>query len=88
MNTAVFIQDDCSPGPCYLPNRKIYRDGPDGTPHFSLQGRHKDQTSFQTPGPGAYKPEDTGKMSSPSPPKYTFGLRQKHRRIDATPGTS
>ena len=37
--------DDCSPGPAYLPNAKIYKDGMDGTPHYSLYGRKRDLTA-------------------------------------------
>lgn len=36
--------DDCSPGPAYLPNSKIFKDGMDGTPHYSLYGRKRDLT--------------------------------------------
>uniref|UniRef100_A0A0B7BE80 Outer dense fiber protein 3 n=1 Tax=Arion vulgaris TaxID=1028688 RepID=A0A0B7BE80_9EUPU len=78
-------QDDCSPGPCYLPQPKYYRDGADGAPHYSLYGRHKDLTSFQTPGPGEYKPENSGYVSSNAPPKFSFGLRYKNRTTDKTP---
>ncbi|CAL1542956.1 unnamed protein product [Lymnaea stagnalis] len=80
------FQDDCSPGPCYLPTSKYYRDGPDGTPHYSLHDRHKDLTSFKTPGPGAYKPESAGAQAVKCPPKYSFGLRHRSRRTDDTPG--
>ena len=41
------FSDDCSPGPCYFPDAKIYRDGRDGTPHYSLYGRHQELTSFK-----------------------------------------
>ncbi|XP_059141490.1 outer dense fiber protein 3-like [Physella acuta] len=80
------FQDDCSPGPCYLPKEKYYRDGPDGTPHYSLHDRHKDLTSFKTPGPGAYKPESAGPNAFKSAPKYSFGLRNRNRKCDNTPG--
>lgn len=42
------FSDDCSPGPKYHPNdvlgvsSKVFRDGKDGTPHYSLSSRHKD----------------------------------------------
>lgn len=36
--------DDCSPGPAHLPHAKIYRNGMDGSPHYSLYGRRKDLT--------------------------------------------
>lgn len=79
-------RDDCSPGPCYLPNPKIYRNGSDGTPHYSLYGRPKDSSSFQTPGPGAYSPEKAGPSSKPMPSHYSFGSRHRHRRTDNSPG--
>ncbi|KAK3770859.1 hypothetical protein RRG08_036459 [Elysia crispata] len=78
--------DDCSPGPCHFPLAKMYRDGKDGTPHYSLHDRHRDLTSFRTPGPGAYRPESAGPNSKYCPPKYSFGLRSKSRRTDSTPG--
>ena len=36
--------DDCSPGPAHLPNAKCYRNGMDGTPHYSLYAKRKDLT--------------------------------------------
>lgn len=33
--------DECSPGPKYKPDLRIFRDGKDGTPHYSLSSRHK-----------------------------------------------
>ena len=83
------FRDDCSPGPCYYPNAKIYRDGNDGTPHYSLYSRHKDGTQFKTPGPGAYSPEQSGASATANqPPKYSFGTRHRHRKMDGTPGKS
>eukprot|EP00178_Gracilaria_changii_P025893 TRINITY_DN79576_c0_g1_i1.p1 TRINITY_DN79576_c0_g1~~TRINITY_DN79576_c0_g1_i1.p1 ORF type:complete len:253 (+),score=-5.43 TRINITY_DN79576_c0_g1_i1:122-880(+) len=79
------FKDDCSPGPAHFPNSKIYRDGPDGTPHYSLYGRQKDPGSFPVPGPGAYSPEKAGKSAQPSPAEYSFGIRHKHKRTDNTP---
>ena len=82
------FSDDCSPGPAYLPTSKTYRDGKDGTPHYSLYSRPKDQASFTTPGPGAYKPETTGPATKPSAPKYSMAARTKSRGLDSTPGKS
>lgn len=80
------FKDDCSPGPCYLPQNKYYRDGADGTPHYSLYSRNADLTAFKTPGPGAYNNENNGPQTCYSPPKYSFGTRHRSRRTDNTPG--
>jgi hypothetical protein len=81
-------RDDSSPGPCYLPNAKIYRDGMDGTPHYSLYGRQRGTTSFKTPGPGAYTPEKSGPSAMYRPPAYSFGTRHRHRRTDNSPAAN
>lgn len=78
-------RDDCSPGPAYLPQPKIYRDGKDGTPHYSLYSRRTDGVHFRTPGPGAYAPERSGQMAYVRHPAYSFGSRTPHRRSDKTP---
>merc|ERR1711976_769252 len=57
------LVDDASPGPCHLPQAKIYRHGADGTPHYSLYSRPKELTQFKVPGPGAYSPERAGPQS-------------------------
>lgn len=80
--------DDCSPGPAYLPDPKIYRDGMDGTYHYSLYSRNKDLTAFKTPGAGTYKPEHTGQMGYFRHPSYSFGTRHRHRKSDNTPAPS
>lgn len=41
--------------------------------------------SFKTPGPGAYKPENTGQTGFFRHPAYSFGTRHRHRRSDNTP---
>ncbi len=79
-------KDECSPGPCYYPNPKIYRDGNDGTPHYSLYSRQKDGKMFKPPGPGAYSPETAGPGSRPMPPAYSFGTRHRSRSSDNVPG--
>lgn len=81
-------RDDCSPGPCYYPNPKIYRDGKDGTPHYSLYSRQKEGLGFKTPGPGAYSPEASGPCSQFLAPRYSFGMRHRHRRSDNTPAAN
>ncbi|PAA83674.1 hypothetical protein BOX15_Mlig011674g1, partial [Macrostomum lignano] len=78
------FKDESSPGPCYLP--LTYRDGKDGSPHYSLYGRPKDGTLFSAPGPGAYKPESTNKEVYSRAPAYSFGLRHHQFRTDNTPG--
>ena len=79
-------RDDASPGPCYLPQAKCYRDGMDGAPHYSLYSRQRENLGFKTPGPGAYSPEASGPLSKYEAPKYSFGIRHRHRRTDNTPG--
>ncbi|XP_013395447.1 outer dense fiber protein 3 [Lingula anatina] len=78
-------KDDCSPGPCHLPTHKIYRDGADGTPHYSLYSRPQDVKSFRTPGPGAYSPEAAGPSTHFHHPQYSFGSRHRNRRTDSIP---
>jgi hypothetical protein len=78
--------DSCSPGPCYLPDSKTYRNGRDGTPHYSLYARNRDLAGFKTPGPGAYAPESAGPNGKRMPPAYSFGSRHHSRSTDRTPG--
>ena len=78
--------DDCSPGPSHYPNPKMYRNGLDGTPQYSLYGRHKDWTLDKVPGPGAYSPEKTGPSALHMPPAYSFGSRHQNMATDKTPG--
>ena len=80
------LVDDCSPGPSHFPQQKIYRDGRDGTPHYSLYSRKPDKKLFQTPGPGAYAPENTGDMGKYRAPIYTLRAKYKHRTTENTPG--
>lgn len=79
------FKDDCSPGPCYYPSPKYSRNGPDGTPHYSLYSRQKDAQMFRAPGPGAYSPEQAGQSTHYKHPSYIFGIRHRHRRTDNTP---
>eukprot|EP00919_Chromeraceae_sp_WS-2016_P034325 GHVR01081292.1.p1 GENE.GHVR01081292.1~~GHVR01081292.1.p1 ORF type:complete len:253 (-),score=5.14 GHVR01081292.1:720-1478(-) len=78
-------RDDCSPGPAHLPMSKIYKDGKDGTPHYSLYSRRKDLTAFHTPGPGAHSPETSGQSAYARHPAYSFGARTRLRRTDDSP---
>lgn len=78
--------DNCSPGPKYNFNEfHVYRDGKDGTPHYSLYSRPKDSTIFKTPGPGSYSPENTTNVAFTAAPIHSFGQRHKHRTTDLTP---
>lgn len=79
------MRDDCSPGPAHLPERKVYKDGRDGTPHYSLYARRSDLTMFKTPGPGSYAPERSGQNAHYRHPAYSFGSRTAMRRNDKTP---
>ena len=81
------LASNSGPGPRYLPDSKTYRNGRDGSPHYSLSSRHPGHPSFVTPGPGTYSPESsapTGRQSSP--PAYSFGTRHHSRSSDSTPG--
>ena len=80
------LRDDCSPGPCYRPEAKIYRDGADGTPHYSLYSRPNDFKSAKSPGPGAYSPQHSGPSAQYRAPAYTFGGRTRNRKSDQGPG--
>ncbi|XP_046578875.1 outer dense fiber protein 3-like isoform X2 [Haliotis rubra] len=80
------FRDDCGPGPAYLPEAKLYRDGRDGAPHYSLYSRPRDLSTHKTPGPGAYRPENAGLTSAClGAPKYSFGNRHLNRKSDSTP---
>ncbi|KAK7497391.1 hypothetical protein BaRGS_00011435 [Batillaria attramentaria] len=76
---------DCSPGPCYFPNPKYYRDGMDGTPHYSLYSRREGCRPFNVPGPGTYRPENCGEAVFNKDPLYSFGYRTKLRSVDNVP---
>jgi len=84
------LTSDSSPGPCHRPTSKTYRNGPDGSPHYSLSARYRDPaTAFLTPGPGTYSPEDSAPTGmQPSAPAYSFGMRyQQNRSAVSTPGS-
>lgn len=78
------FKDDCSPGPCYF-FTKIYRDGKDGTPHYSVYGRNREPASFSVPGPGSYSPEHVGPSAHFRHAAYSFGTRHRNRRTDDVP---
>lgn len=81
------FRDDCSPGPVYLPQNKIYRNGKDGTPHYSVSVRRPMTAGMVTPGPGAYAPEkNRGSSAHHRAPAYTMRVRTAGPRRDKTPG--
>lgn len=75
------------PGPCYnFQDQKVYRDGKDGTPHYSLYRRPVDRQEFVNPAPNRYYPEKTFGISMPSAPKYSFRAKNDNYKTDNTPG--
>lgn len=80
--------NDSSPGPAYLPDAKIFRDGKDGAPHYSLYSRPKNTSLLSTPGAGAYCPENSTDWVHPRAPGYSFGLRHHTRRTDNIPAAN
>lgn len=82
-----FIRPDCSPGPVHLVEAAYTCKGKDGVPSYSLYARHKELTSFKTPGPGAYQPEknSTCFQGEKRSPQYSMGSRSRYRKRDANP---
>ena len=78
--------DDGSPGPVHFPDPKIYRDGPDGSPRYSLYARRRELTAFSVPGPGTYAPERAGPLTRHKPPAFSFGITYPPVAGDQTPG--
>lgn len=75
------------PGPSgYFPDSKIYRDGPDGSPRYSLYGRRRDLTPFKTPGPGAYSTDKGESQTRGRPPSFSLGASLPTRKLDNSPG--
>jgi len=80
------LRADCSPGPAaYGISPSCTRKGGDGTPKYSLYGRHKELIPFSTPGPGKYSPEQAGKSAYYSAPTYSLSGRTKGHRSDQSP---
>ncbi|XP_053313483.1 outer dense fiber protein 3-like [Spea bombifrons] len=75
-----------SPGPAHFIPSNITAKGKDGTPSYSIYGRNKDLSSFQTPGPGYYAPELAKKLPYRSAPAVSFGARTNMFSNDQTPG--
>ena len=67
--------------------RQLYRDGFDGTPHYTMRQRFPPVQPYNTPGPAAYRPEKCFPSSKhPTAPHYTMRDRTKLRSLDNTPG--
>ena len=79
-------KDDCSPGPCHFVCPGQYRDGRLLPPAYSLSDRPKTAPQFKSPGPAAYAPEKSEFQSHYKAPAYSFGIRNRHRKTDKTPG--
>ncbi|EDV19764.1 uncharacterized protein TRIADDRAFT_33050 [Trichoplax adhaerens] len=74
-----------SPGPQYVVKQGMTRNGPSGSPAFTLHGRINTTSSFQTPAPGAYSPEKVPPMREKRPAAYSFGSRTNYRSTNSTP---
>lgn len=95
------FSSDCSPGPAHFVRPNITRKGRDGTPQYSLYGRHRAIkvifTAFsvpllqfifqnlQTPGPGSYVPEKVTNVFS-SAPSYSLAARTSGQMTQTSPG--
>jgi hypothetical protein len=77
-----------TPGPGYAIDPTITRKGKDGTPSYSLYGRHKDLNSFKTPGPGRYVNEKVFPQGEKHAPAYSMGSRSRYRKRDSVPAPS
>lgn len=82
-----FFKKDFGPGPSHNIDPSITRTGPVGTPRYSIAGRTKELTSFKTPGPGTYAPENNSNcfQREKREPAYSMGARTKYRKRDANP---
>lgn len=74
------------PGPsAYYPDPRILRDGPDGSPRYSLYSRQKDQTQReQSPGPGAYGVDRGMAHTRERSPAFSIGGPHASRGYDTT----
>merc|ERR1712173_478427 len=78
---------ECSPGPTHFVRPNITRNGVDGTPKYSLYGRHRSIKKFQTPGPGTYSPEKVSNAYK-SAPSYSLSARTKGQVTQSSPGAA
>ncbi len=76
------FKKDFGPGPSHFPEPSVTRSGPDGTPRYSIAGRHKELMAFKTPGPGSYAPEKTAAcfQKEKREPAFSMGSRSKYRK--------
>jgi len=81
------FSSDCSPGPTHFVKPNITRCGVDGTPKYSLYGRHRTIKKFQTPGPGTYSPEKVSNAYK-SAPSYSLSARTKGQVTQSSPGAA
>lgn len=85
LGTSFISTNKFSPGPVYFIDTRYTRHGPDGTPHYSILGRPKDQNVFKTPGPGNYQNERVHPQGERNAPKYSMGSRTRYRACDSFP---
>jgi len=81
------FSSDRSPGPIHFVRPNITRNGVDGTPQYSLYGRHRTIKRFQTPGPGTYSPESVS-ASYKAAPSYSLAARTKGQKGQSSPGAA
>lgn len=77
------------PGPCYMPQPKVYRNGREVTPHCRIINRKPEQNQAIGPGPAAYAPVSCDVISTYSrPPAYTIPRSKSPSKTpkDVTPG--
>lgn len=79
------FKKDFSPGPVHYIDPAVTYRGRDGTPRYSISGRHRDLEPFKAPGPGAYAPEKKPVQGEKSAPAYSMGSRTRYRKRDANP---
>lgn len=79
-------RSNTGPGPAYFPDPKMLRSGKDNPPSYSLYARLRAAATYRTPGPGAYRAEDSGYASRT--PAYSFGTKHRLHRNDNTPAAN
>ncbi|KAK3708610.1 hypothetical protein QZH41_011777 [Actinostola sp. cb2023] len=84
------LTNDCSPGPKYLANSRLTKNGLEGNPKHSLGGtdRYAKRTIFNVPGAGEYSPEQHHIPHERKAPSYSFGSRTKYSKNNVTPSPS
>jgi Sperm-tail PG-rich repeat len=74
------------PGPAFYNIYGLSVKGKDQPPASSLQSRPKDSKIIETPAPGEYNVEKSGRVVVTSAPKYTFGIKKYDGKPSQTPG--